>query len=283
MEQLYRNTAENHLAQVKTITRLQETKAGRMAVFFDNAFDFSVDEETFVRYHLKVGQRYTQAQYEQLVNETQYMKAKEKAFTLLSYKSWTRKLLQQRLEQDFAPDCVEDVLDRMEQLGLINDADYAVRCARDLVNLKHYSLNRVRQELERRGISRNNAEDALVQFDDYDEAQAVYAILQKKYGCALREEKGRRRAFNALLRLGYAVEDIRSQTAAILRSLPQEESEPEEQEEVDPSEEIRTLLLKKYKNVLGDQKGNDRAIRGLMRKGYHYGDIRRVLEELLEE
>lgn len=283
MEQLYRNTAENHLAQVKTITRLQETKGGRMAVFFDDTFDFSVDKETFVRYHLKVGQRYTPAQYEQLVNETQYMKAKEKAFTLLSYKSWTRKLLQQRLEQDFAPDCVEDVLDRMEQLGLVNDADYAVRCARDLVNLKHYSLNRVRQELELRGISRNDTEDALVQFEDYDEAQAVYAILQKKYGCALREEKGRRRAFNALLRLGYAIEDIRSQTAAVLCSLPQEEAEPEEQEEVDPSEEIRALLLKKYKSVLGEQKGNDRAIRGLMRKGYHYGDIRRVLEELLED
>ena len=64
----------------------------------------------------------------------------------------------------------------------------------------------------------------------------------------------------------------------------EEESEEEEAlEERDIEGEIRTLLLKKYKSVLGEQKGKDRAIRGLMRKGYHYGDIKRVLNKILEE
>ena len=78
------------LSQMRTITRLQETKQGRISVFFDGEFDFSVDEETFVLHHLKVGQRYTEEQYQELRQDTQYRKAKEKAFLLLSHHSWTR-------------------------------------------------------------------------------------------------------------------------------------------------------------------------------------------------
>lgn len=62
----------------KTITALKETRQGRMAVFFDDTFDFSVDEETLLRHKLKVGQKFTPAQYEQLKSETQYQKAREK-------------------------------------------------------------------------------------------------------------------------------------------------------------------------------------------------------------
>lgn len=273
----------NH--QIRTITRLQETKRGRMAVFFDDAFDFSVDKETFVKENLRVGKRFTEQEYEQLRHETQYMKAKEKAFSLLSYKSWTRKLLAERLEQEFSEDCVQEVLDRIEELGLINDADYAVRCARDLVGIKHYALSRVRQELAHRGVGSNDIEDALSEFDDLDEEQAIRAILEKKFLSALREEKGQRRAFNALVRLGYDVGGIRGQISRLVEQLREDdgESEDEPEEERDISGEIRALLLKKYANAWEDQKGKDRAIRGMMRRGYNYSDIRRVLEELMDE
>lgn len=89
------------------------------------------------------------------------------------------------------------------------------------------------------------------------------------------------------MRLGYEPDDIRSQISVLLSQMQEdaeEESEEEESlEERDIEGEIRTILLKKYKSVLGEQKGKDRAIRGLMRKGYHYGDIKRVLNEILEE
>lgn len=276
MDTLYQQTT------AKTITRLQETKRGRISIFFDDEFAFSVDEETFVRYQLKVGQRYSEQEYEQLYRETQYMRAKEKAFVLLSAKSYTRKMLSERLQRDFDEDSVQEVLDRLEELGLLNDADYALCCAKDLVGLKHYSLSRVRQELAHRGISQNEIEDTLTSFEEYDESQAIRAILEKKYSTGLQNEKGRRKAFNALLRLGYDMGDIRCEMEKLLEDLPEEETK-KEQEETDPDEEIRALLIKKYQNALGEQKGIDRAIRGLIRRGYHYSDIRRVLDDLMEE
>ena len=38
-------------AALRTITDLRQTKQGRIAVFFDGEFDFSVDDETLVQYH----------------------------------------------------------------------------------------------------------------------------------------------------------------------------------------------------------------------------------------
>ena len=75
---------EEYPQQVRQITALKETKRGRMAVFFDGEFDFSVDDETLLRHDLKVGKQLDERAYEQLREQTQYQKAKEKAFSLLS-------------------------------------------------------------------------------------------------------------------------------------------------------------------------------------------------------
>ena len=188
--------------------------------------------------------------------------------------------LRQKLEQDFPEDCVQEVLERVEELGLIDDADYALRCAKDLINIKHYSLQRVRQELRHRGIHDNDIEDAMQEFEDFDEQQAVQQLLEKKFAAALTEEKGRRRAFQALLRLGYDAGTVKSQ---MQRAMEQLEPEEEPEQPSDSEEEIRALLLKKYRKNLEDPKGIERAIRALMRRGYAYGDIRSVLKQLAEE
>lgn len=275
---------EEYPQQVRRITALKETKRGRMAVFFDGEFDFSVDDETLLRHDLKVGKRLDERAYEQLREQTQYQKAKEKAFSLLCRRSYASAQLRQKLEGDFPPDCIDRVMERCADLGLIDDLDYAQRAARDLVHLKHYSLSRVRQELAHRGIGQNEIEDALELFADYDERQALRQLLEKKYAASLREEKDRRRAFSALVRLGYDSGEIRGEMEKL-----RAESSDEEPEEHSPSARpvqlppLRQLLEKKYGSVLHDPKGQARAIRGLMRRGYPYGEIRREIEALQQE
>ena len=275
---------EEYPQQVRRITALKETKRGRMAVFFDGEFDFSVDDETLLRHDLKVGKQLDERAYEQLREQTQYQKAKEKAFSLLSRRSYASAQLRQKLEGDFPPDCIDRVMERCADLGLIDDLDYAQRAARDLVHLKHYSLSRVRQELAHRGIGQNEIEDALELFADYDERQALRQLLEKKYAASLREEKGRRRAFSALVRLGYDPGEIRGEMEK-LRAESSDEQPEEQASSLKPVQlpPLRQLLEKKYGSVLDDPKGQARAIRGLMRRGYPYGEIRREIEALQQE
>lgn len=192
------------------ITKLSPTKQGRMALFLDGDFAFSVDLETLAHFGLRQGLELSPAELSQLLDQTLTQKVKERAFTLLSYKSYTRALLRQRLlGEDLAPeDCVDSVLDRLEELGLLDDRDYALRCAKDLSRLKHYAPGRVRQELRRRGLEQVDIDEALEQCQQ-DPGEQIRAVVAKKYRGALGDEKGRRRAVNGLLRLGYSYSQIR--------------------------------------------------------------------------
>ena len=191
------------------LTKISPTKQGRLALFFDEEFAFSVDLETLTQFGLQKDMELTEEELEKLTEQTQYKKAKDRAFKLLGYKSYTRWLLKQRLlQEDFPQEIVLDVLDRLEELGLIDDLDYARRCASDLLHLKKYSLSRVRQELRHRGVDDADIEDALSTVD-CDPLEQIRQVIEKKYRSALADEKGRRRAVNGLQRLGYSYSLIR--------------------------------------------------------------------------
>lgn len=191
------------------LTKITPTKQGRLALFFDEEFAFSVDLETLAQFGLQKDMELTEEELEELMEQTQYKKAKDRAFRLLGYKSYTRHLLRQRLlQEDFPQEIVLDVLDRLEELGLIDDLDYARRCAADLLHLKQYSLSRVRQELRHRGVEDADIEEALSTVD-CDPLEQIRQVIEKKYRSALADEKGRRRAVNGLQRLGYSYSLIR--------------------------------------------------------------------------
>ncbi len=190
------------------LTKLSPTKQGRMALFFDDEFAFSVDLETLAQNGLQKDKVFTTAELSQLFHDSQYLKAKNKAFKLLGYKSYTRYLLKERLlQEDFSPAVVDDVLDRLLELDFLDDLDYACRCAADLMNLKKYSQSRVKQELRRRGVSDCDIEEALAQMED-DPMVRIRQVIEKKYSRDLSSEKGRRRAVNGLVRLGYSYSQI---------------------------------------------------------------------------
>lgn len=191
------------------LTKMSPTKQGRMALFFDEEFAFSVDLETLAIFALQTGMEFTDEEYDELLEKTQYKKAKDRAFKLLGYKSYTRWLLKQRLlREEFPVEVVDEVLDRLEELNLIDDLDYARRCSADLIHLKKYSLSRVRQELRSRGVEEADIDRALMDADS-DPLEQIRQVVEKKYRSALSDEKGRRRAVNGLMRLGYPYGQIR--------------------------------------------------------------------------
>lgn len=191
------------------LTKLLPTKQGRMALFFDDEFAFSVDLETLAQFGLQKGMELSGDELHDLLEKTQYKKARDRAFKLLGYKSYTRWLLKQRLlQEDYPQEVVLDVLDRLEELGLINDLDYARRCSADLLHLKKYSLSRVRQELRCRGVEEADIDEALEQVDS-DPLEQIRQVVEKKYRHGIGEEKGRRRAVSGLQRLGYSYSQIR--------------------------------------------------------------------------
>ena len=98
--------------------------------------------------------------------------------------------------------------DRMEELGLVDDEDYARRLAQELAR-KGYAAPRTAQELARRGIDRDLAR-AAAQEAVSDPGESLRALIARKYARRLGDEKGRRQTVAALQRLGYRWDEIRS-------------------------------------------------------------------------
>lgn len=101
-------------------------------------------------------------------------------------------------------------MEHMEELGLLNDEDYARRLANELFTRKKFGARRVKQELRQKGI-----DDALIAavMDEFstecsETEENIRAILERKYPMAREDEKVRRRAVAALQRYGYGFDEI---------------------------------------------------------------------------
>lgn len=191
-----------------TVTDLHMTKRGRVAIYIDGTFWKSMHPDVFAASGLSVGMQIDETALETLAEQSNLKEAKEKALFLLSYKEYTARQLADRLAKDAGQQAAEQAVERMEELGLINDEDYAERYARELSERKLFGELRIRQEMRQRGLSEEQISFSLSLLQD-DPDEKMQAILEKKYPAAMQDEKVRRRAYSALLRMGYTPSQAR--------------------------------------------------------------------------
>ena len=99
-----------------------------------------------------------------------------------------------------------ETADWLESLGAVDDAAYAGVIARHYA-ASGYGPGRVRQELQKRGVSRELWDDALSQLPD--SADAIDRFLQKKLSGRTPDRALLKKLSDALLRRGFSWSDIR--------------------------------------------------------------------------
>lgn len=181
-------------------------------LYIDGEQAVKVDTETFLRSGLRPGDELTDEQLHELLQASDAHRAQEKALYLLEYRSHSKKELTEKIARTAASyEAAQTAADRMEELGLVDDEDYARRYAREMFLRKRWGPMRVRQELRQKGISSQLIDELLAEYDDADATQEnIQAVLEKKYADWAEDEKVRRRAFAGLQRLGYSYGDIRA-------------------------------------------------------------------------
>jgi regulatory protein len=170
-----------------------------------------VDTETLARSGLAVGDELDDEALHALLQASAEHRAHEKALYLLEHRAHSKKELADKIARaEFDREAAQRAADRMEELGLIDDEDYARRLAQSLFGGKHFGARRVKQELRRKGIADDVIEAVLAEFSTArDETEEnIRAILERKYPGAWTDEKVRRRAVAALQRYGYGFEEI---------------------------------------------------------------------------
>jgi regulatory protein len=100
------------------------------------------------------------------------------------------------------PNEVEDVVDRLICDGVLDDARYAQRYAEDKRQIKRWGNGRIRAALLDRGITAEDAEEALGDADGGQEIERALELLGDR-GAALTDALERQRALALLVRRGY--------------------------------------------------------------------------------
>ena len=115
------------------LTQIKETKKGRMALFFDGEFAFSLDADTFAKADLHEEDLLEEWQIEDLRKQSDTRRALDKAMDYLSLRDHAAGELYQKLCRKFDEHSAAYAVARAGELGLLNDADFARRRAAELL------------------------------------------------------------------------------------------------------------------------------------------------------
>ncbi len=142
----------------------------------------------------------------ELTTEEAVELARETVLRILTAAPKSRRELEQSLARKGYPEHVATaVLDRFDEVGLIDDAEYAQMVVRTRHSERGLARRAIAVELRRRGIDDDTAGEALQQVDDEDEAAAAQRLAHKLVARTrgLERDARVRRAASALARKGY--------------------------------------------------------------------------------
>ena len=136
------------------------------------------------------------------------MTAKERALAMLDRRDYSRaELLKKLLEKGEDETEAAAAVERLAELGFVDDARYAPIVVRHYA-AKGYGPQRVRQELQRRGIPKELWDEAMEQMPQQDDT--IDRLLRSKLKSEAPDRAELKKAQDFLLRKGYGWDEIRS-------------------------------------------------------------------------
>lgn len=197
------------------LTEITETKKGRLALFFDGEFAFSLDEETFAAADLHTGDWLEEYEVERLRAQSETRRAVDKAMDLLGVRDHAAGELYQKLCRKFDPHSAAAAVAKMQELGLLDDAAFARRRAAELLR-KRKSRRAILDDLAARGIDRDTAAQAVEDLfasgekegEEDPELANACALVERQYASRLAQGKWQQVAA-ALARRGFSHSIIR--------------------------------------------------------------------------
>ena len=188
------------------ITAIRKER-GKYRVTVNDSEDVLVPVSLMRERPLKEGQPIDLEDYDNWLMVRQYRFALDRAVGYLATRARSvREIEQKLLQAGYRPSTVEMVIYKLQRENLLDDADFARQWVESRQNHK-LGRSRIAQELRRKGISQEEAEEAISAIDDEDQLAGAVALAEKaaariKPGEDLR--KASSRIAGMLARRGYS-------------------------------------------------------------------------------
>lgn len=177
----------------------------------DAAGLLSLDSELCEIKHLKPGMEIDEQELSDIVKQSHIKRAKSRAMWYLSQSSCAKKMLVTKLKRSFPEFAAVIAVERMEELGLIDDEVYAKHRLRRIVEEKKVSVKYAKQLLRAEGIDAEQIDAAEQELydTDYSPKSVIADIIERKYKSKLNDKNNVQKVIAALMRKGYSYSEIR--------------------------------------------------------------------------
>lgn len=186
-----------------TSIECQEKNKKRYDIFIDQKYSFSADYDEIVEFNIKVNAELTEDELEDILYRLQYKKALSKAFYILNIKSRTQQEIENKLKSlDFDQSIIAKVLERLKELGYLNDLDFSRQWIYTSMSIKPVGKRKLSASLRAKGVDQSVIDNA-IESSGYNDLDTAIELVNKKLrtsGKGMETEEDKGKAFAKLYR-----------------------------------------------------------------------------------
>ncbi len=166
---------------VTSIKRQARAGSNRYNISIDGAYSFTLSDLDLSMSGLRIGQELEASEVDQFAQNAKEAKAYALALRYLGIRLRSRRELSEYLiRKNCAPDEIDTALERLEDLGLVDDQAFATAWIADRLAVRPRSRMRLAQELGSKGVSRDIVDVALEEIEPERELQTLKDIIERK-------------------------------------------------------------------------------------------------------
>lgn len=180
----------------------------KIHLLIDDEYQITTDIDFWAENFIKDGTEIDEDEWQELVDKINYKKAVNKCYDLLSRRDHSVKELKTKLLRTVDEENAQRAIDRMLELGYLDDEKYASILLKHLVEDKKMSIAFIKQEMYKRGISSDIVSN-LLEDVEIDNVSSIIDLILSKYRTKLDAENGLEKVIAALIRKGFSYSDIK--------------------------------------------------------------------------
>ncbi len=197
-----------------TATSVQVRDSNRISIFVDEKFSFGMPVLAAMELGITKGTELDEALLARCLSEEEFYRSRQRALGLIAHRSRSSSELRGRLRQaGFGQPAVEAAVQKMTELGYLNDASFAESFARNRILTRQFGTRRVLTELRLKGIGDVQAQQVVSELNaDRDEAADAREHAERhvsRQPASLAPRKRRERLYAYLARRGFGPDIIR--------------------------------------------------------------------------
>lgn len=199
---------------VITDIKQQKRNEARYSVYVDDRYAFSLSDLELSNSGLRPRTELTEEQVEWWQSQSLESKAYAAALRQISLRRRSERELGDYLRRkEYEPDTIDAVLERLRELGLVDDAAFAAAWIADRQLLRPRSRRTLEQELMQKGIARDIIHDALAELDGEAQEDILVSLIERKR--RLSQYRDPQKLLAYLGRQGFGYEEIKKALARL--------------------------------------------------------------------